>query len=53
MLGISNSNATMKFVQLQYFYHKILGGQKILFLPCSKVGGTCLHVPPLNSVPGK
>jgi len=38
MLGVSNSNATMKFVQLQYFYHKILGVQKILCPPCSKIG---------------
>ena len=49
MLEVSNSNVTMKFVQ-DYFYHKSLGGQKILCLPCPKVGGTCLPFPLLNSV---
>jgi len=30
------------------FYHKMLGGQKILCPPCPKVGGTCLLRPPFK-----
>jgi len=41
----------MKFAQLHYFYHKILGGTKdIMPPPVQKLGGTC---PPINSVPGQ
>ena len=45
MLGVSNSNVTMKFVQLHFLYHKIFGGIKdIVSSPLSKsLGG---HVPP-------
>jgi len=41
--GVPNSNVTMKFVQLQYFYAKILMGTKDIVPPCPKVGG---HVRP-------
>jgi len=41
MQGISNSNVTMKFVQLHYLYHKTLGRQKMLCPLCPKVGRTC------------
>jgi len=44
MLGVSNSNATMKFVQLQKFYHNILGEQKTLV--SSPVQKLVEHVPP-------
>jgi len=39
MLGVFNSNVTTKFVQLYYFYHKILGGQRTLCLLMSKSWG--------------
>jgi len=38
-LGVSNSNVTMKFVRLHYFYHKILGDKRYFVPLCSKVGG--------------
>jgi len=48
--NVSNSNVTIKFAQLHYFYHKILGETKdIMSPPVQKLGG---HVPPINSVPG-
>ena len=47
MLGGSNSNITMKFVQLHCFYHTILGGQKILCPPMTKSWG---DMSPSNSV---
>ena len=39
--------SNMKFAQLHYFYHKMLGGQKILCLPVSKSWGG--HVPAVPS----
>jgi len=38
MLGVSNSNATMYFLQLRYFYHKILEVQKIVRPPPKRYG---------------
>jgi len=46
--GVSNSNVTMKVVQLHYFYHKIFGDKRYCVSSCPNVGGTC---PPLNSAP--
>jgi len=43
MLRVSNSNATMKFVQLHYFYHKIFGGDKRYCVPHDQKLGE--HVP--------
>jgi len=38
--NVFNSNVTMEFAQLQYFYHKILGGTKDIMSPLSKsLGG--------------
>jgi len=39
MLGVFNSNATTKFVQLHYFITKYWGAQKILYAPCPQAGG--------------
>jgi len=41
--GVSNSNANMKFVQLQYFLLQIFGGTKDIVPPAQKLGG---HAPP-------
>jgi len=49
--NVSNSNVSMKFAQLHYFYHKMLGWQKILCPPCPKVGGNMFPHTPLNSDP--
>jgi len=48
--GFQHSNVTKKFVQLHYFYHKMLGGQKISCAPLSKCWGNMSLPPPLNSV---
>jgi len=37
--NVSNSEATMKFAQLYYFYHKILGGTKDIMPPLLKRWG--------------
>jgi len=43
----------MKFAQLHYFYHQIIGETKdIMFPPVQKLGGTYPPVSPINSVPG-
>jgi len=49
--NVSNSNVTMKFAQLHYFYHKILGEKKLLCPPLSKRWGTCHPRPPLKLGP--
>jgi len=37
--NVSNSNVTMKFAQLYYFYHKMLGGTKdIMSTPVQNLG---------------
>jgi len=42
MLGVSNSNATMKFVQLCYFSSQNIGGTKdIMSPPVQKLRDTC------------
>jgi len=44
MLGVSNSNVTMKFVQLHYFLSQRIGVTKDIVSPIAqKLGG---HVPP-------
>jgi len=55
MLGVSNSNVTMNFLQLHYFLSQNIGGQKILCPPLQNLGGTCTPRPPLTlgpSLPG-
>jgi len=50
--NVSNSNVTMKFAQLHYFYDKMLGGTKdIMPPPVQKLGGIYPPVSPINSVP--
>ena len=45
MLGISNTNATMYFLQLHYFYRKTLGYKRYC-VPLPNVRGTFAPRPP-------
>ena len=44
--NVSNSNVTMKFAQLHYFYHKMLGETKDIMYPLSKSWGDMYPRPP-------
>jgi len=46
MLGVSNSNVAMNFLQLHYFLSQNIGGTKDTVSLSPKVKGTCNLRPP-------
>jgi len=51
MLGISNSNVTMKFVQIHCFLSQNIGGTKDIVSPMSKSCGVRVPLVPLKLGP--